>query len=786
MEHRGRFASFSVIGGGVFLLGLAMQVVLVRDAHLNAIAAFFLQGFVSVQVSFLLNHFWTWRAERVPFWQACWKFNVSKVLTTIANLVLYAGLVRAGMNYVVANVATTAVFTVVNYIVGHYWAFSSKSPAMVPANEEEQALLALDLDVEPQPWWPSVSVVVPCKNNPDTIRATVDALLSQEYPALKEVILVGSTNDTTWTELADINDLRLELLEQSPVEGLRDPGVKRDKGVSKSSGDVIAFADSDIVMEPRWLARGVAALLAQGGGVAAGGMRSIHDTFWGRFVDQNRLGAKTPRLPAPYLVTAENFGRRNRKPPVTANVILTRQVYDDQPIDKAWMYGYEDYEWFWRVAKAGHRILFTDALTGRHHHRRSFRHLVTEYRRAAHGCAMFVRRHPDSPLARKRRQQALLLPLLGLAALAGAGAAVAQGHALAVATAMVAGMAFLMGREFARSRTAESLAYPFAGGALGLVFATRVAQGLALPVRQTPSAAPEWSAPKRRRIAWPLGVILAVQAGLSLGLVWSNTAFGDEANYLWVGHLDFAHWFHGDPVPSYVAGTLSGSPILYPSLGAAAADIGGLAGARILSLIFMLAATTLLYLVVSRLFGRAASLISAGLWGICEPSLRLAFATYDAMSVLFVALAIWLAVQATYRRWRGEFVAATAISLALAMATAYSALVIVPAVICFAFAVWNQRMGLRQAVACTGWLVAAAAIAYAGIMTAGRSWPGLMFTVLARSATVDRSPSPLILEISWRSIGLLVAVAAIGVLVAFGQGDRKCKLILLTALAPDC
>ena len=132
MEHRGRFASFSVIGGGVFLLGLAMQVVLVRDAHLDAIAAFFLQGFVSVQVSFLLNHFWTWRAERVPFWQACWKFNVSKVLTTIANLAVYAGLVRAGMNYVVANVATTAVFTVVNYIVGHYWAFSRKSPAMRP------------------------------------------------------------------------------------------------------------------------------------------------------------------------------------------------------------------------------------------------------------------------------------------------------------------------------------------------------------------------------------------------------------------------------------------------------------------------------------------------------------------------------------------------------------------------------------------------------------------------------------------------------------------------------
>ncbi len=272
MEHRGRFASFSVIGGGVFLLGLAMQVALVRDAHLGAVAAFFAAGFVSVQVSFLLNHFWTWRAERVPFWQACWKFNVSKVLTTIANLALYAGLVRAGMNYVVANMATTAVFTVVNYVTGHYWAFSSrKSPAVVAADAADQALLAMDLDAEPQPWWPSVSVVVPCKNNPGTIRATVDALLGQQYPALKEIILVGSTNDTTWTALADIRDPRLLLLEQPPVEGLRDPATKRDEGIRKSSGDVIALADSDIVMEPRWLARGMAALLAQGGGVVAGG-----------------------------------------------------------------------------------------------------------------------------------------------------------------------------------------------------------------------------------------------------------------------------------------------------------------------------------------------------------------------------------------------------------------------------------------------------------------------------------------------------------------------------------
>ena len=105
------------------------------------------------------------------------------------------------------------------------------------------------------------------------------------------------------------------------------------------------------------------------------------------------------------------------------------------------------------------RILFTDALTVPHH-RRSFRHLVTEYRRAAGGCAKFVKTHRDAPLARKRLGQAILPPLVGLAALASAGLAVVDGHAFAVAAALAAGLAVLMAQEFRQSRTAESLAYP--------------------------------------------------------------------------------------------------------------------------------------------------------------------------------------------------------------------------------------------------------------------------------------------------------------------------------------
>src|SRR5260370_6879105 len=82
---------------------------------------------------------------------------------------------------------------------------------------------------------------------------------------------------------------------------------------------------------------------------------------------------------------------------------------------------------------------------------------------------------------------------------------------------------------------------------------------------------------------WPLAIILAIQAALSLRLVWTATAFQDEALYLAVGHLELAHLQHHTPIPDF-ATYLSGAPVLYPPLGAIAASLGGLAAARCLTL----------------------------------------------------------------------------------------------------------------------------------------------------------------------------------------------------------
>ena len=172
--------------------------------------------------------------------------------------------------------------------------------------------------------------------------------------------------------------------------------------------------------------------------------------------------------------------------------------------------------------------------------------------------------------------------------------------------------------------------------------------------------------------SWPLLAVLAIQAVLSLRLVRADTAFEDEAAYLWAGHLEWAHVLHGIPLPQFPS-YFSGAPVIYPPIGGLADSIGGLTAARILSLAFMLGATTALWAMTDRLFGRRAAFFAAALFAVSGPTLHLgSFATYDAMSVFLVTLAAWLVVRPGERRDATVWMIAAGVALALADATAYT------------------------------------------------------------------------------------------------------------------
>lgn len=266
---------------------------------------------------------------------------------------------------------------------------------------------------------------------------------------------------------------------------------------------------------------------------------------------------------------------------------------------------------------------------------------------------------------------------------------------------------------------------------------------------------------------WPLPVILAVQALLSLRLVWSNTAFPDEALYLWAGHLEWQHWLHGTPLPAFPT-YFSGAPTVYPPLGAAADMLGGLAAARVLSLCFMLTATVLLCGMTARLFGRNAGWFAAAVFAATAGTQFLgAFATYDAMALMLLAVAAWLAVSAAGRgpAWRVLSLAAAGGALVAADAAKYAAALWNPVVFALAFlAAWNARgwkSGARAAAIMLG--VFAALLAGALRLGGHPYWRGIGYTTLSRQHGNASAHGILVDTIGW--VGIAGVLALIGVLV---------------------
>ena len=291
-----------------------------------------------------------------------------------------------------------------------------------------------------------------------------------------------------------------------------------------------------------------------------------------------------------------------------------------------------------------------------------------------------------------------------------------------------------------------------------------------------------WFVHQRVFPGWPLLVVLAVQAALSLRLVRADTAYQGEANALTAGHLEWAHWLHGIPIPPF-ASYFSGAPVIYPPIGAAADSLGGLAGARALSLVFMLGATVLLWGASGRLFGRRAAFFAAALFAVLGPTLHLGvFATYDAMSLFLVALAAWCVIRAADREPATRWLVAAGTALAVANATAYFSILFDLFVAAVALLTGLQSAGLwRAALRAATVLVVTSALLASGVLIGGSSYlTGFESTTLARA---PGSAAPLsVLASSWAWAGLLVLLAAGGVIISAISRQPASRTLLLAVL----
>ena len=282
---------------------------------------------------------------------------------------------------------------------------------------------------------------------------------------------------------------------------------------------------------------------------------------------------------------------------------------------------------------------------------------------------------------------------------------------------------------------------------------------------------------------WPLLVVLSVQAILSVRLVRADTAFQDEALYLWAGHLEWANLLHGTPIPQFPT-YFSGVPVIYPPLAALADSLGGLTAARILSLAFMLAATVALWASASKLFGRRAAFFAAALFAIVGPTLHLgAFATYDAMSVFLVALAAWLVVRAGDRQDATIWMLTAGAVMALANATSYPSALFDPILVLLALVTAFPKPGGKLAAGRAVTLLAILATLLTLALLAGgsRYLHGIDVTTLERAPGTD-SPLTVIAHF-WSWTGVIVVAACCGVIISWVGRPGRAQAWLVTLLA---
>ncbi len=104
---------------------------------------------------------------------------------------------------------------------------------------------------------PLVSVVLPTADRASVLPKAIDSVLTQRYDRLEVVVVDGGSTDGTRALVDSYDDPRLEYVRRDSPAGV---SAARNQGIRRSSGEFVAFIDSDDCWRPDALERQVAAL----------------------------------------------------------------------------------------------------------------------------------------------------------------------------------------------------------------------------------------------------------------------------------------------------------------------------------------------------------------------------------------------------------------------------------------------------------------------------------------------------------------------------------------------
>lgn len=335
---------------------------------------------------------------------------------------------------------------------------------------------------------PTISVIVPMRNEERSIGACLDAIRAQDYPAgLVEILVVdgGSSDRSRDIVLARAAaDPRIRLLDNP---GGRIP-VGLNVGIRASGGDVVARVDGRCLLAPDYLSVGVRVLAETGADNIGGPVRAESRTRAARVL---ALASESPFGLGGAAARYRNGGRREVDTVYLGlyprRVLARIGLYDEEMLRD------QDDELNFRLRRHGGRVLVDPALRTRYLNSPSVRRFVRQQFLYGFWKVRVFQKHPRMMSARHA-----VPPLFALAALgAPLVAATSRGGttAVCVGAALYGAAAVAAAAHCARQsgwRDAAPLPAIFLGLHLawGLGFLAGLARFLPRWVRQEPAPPP--------------------------------------------------------------------------------------------------------------------------------------------------------------------------------------------------------------------------------------------------------------------------------------------------------
>lgn len=207
-----------------------------------------------------------------------------------------------------------------------------------------------------------VSVIVPVYNSESTVKDCIESLLSLDYPAEHSEIIIVDNNSTDSTlDILNNYKFRIKILEE-PKKG---PSAARNKGIKQSIGHIIAFTDSDCVVDKYWLKNLISPFFESDNeliGVVAGKIKTMKPCNYialsGDLIHDHH---KAVNYEIPYAISMNWASRKD---------VLNNVGLFDEDFIRA-----QDSELSLRIFKKGYKLLYNENAVVYHKNPDSFRGL---------------------------------------------------------------------------------------------------------------------------------------------------------------------------------------------------------------------------------------------------------------------------------------------------------------------------------------------------------------------------------------------------------------------------